>query len=65
MIVCEKFLIAISGEINTRYAAKSEEFARRLKDKKKKADIKPDDEQIKLSKAMSDITDIILLELST
>jgi hypothetical protein len=42
--VCALFLNAISEEILTRYSAKSEEYARRSRDKKKKATIVPDEE---------------------
>lgn len=41
---CEDFLTSIAEEINTRYSAKSEEFSRRAKDKKKKTTIQPDAE---------------------
>ena len=62
---CDDFLIAISEEINSRYSAKCEEFTRRAKDKKKKAALKPDEEQVMLANAMSVISEVVLKELSS
>lgn len=62
---CEDFVISVAEEVNTRYSAKSEEYSRRAKDKKKKATIQPDAEQNKLAQAISHISDVILNELSS
>lgn len=61
---CENFILSIGEEINLRYSVKSEEFSRRVKDKKKQI-IKPDDEQNKLAHAMSVVSEVILNELSS
>lgn len=49
---CEEFIINVSEELNLRYSTKSEEYARRIKDLKKKT-IKPDAEQTKLANSIS------------
>lgn len=62
---CEAFITSISEEINTRYSAKSEEYAKRVKDKKKKQTIEPEGEQNILAQAMSHVSEVILNELSS